>query len=109
MDPEFVRRTRADLESMLMWLRNGSTMVGNDPLNHQFREKCLERAYIIASQDLTPAILLALGQDPSSVYNQHLQNLIDVSAVLQKQTIMSPIYPPPNYAASISTDSRATQ
>ena len=85
------------LEEMLTWLRNGATVVGNDATIHKFRETCLERAYVIASQDLTPILLASVDRHAKvdSVYNQHLHNLIDVSAMLQKKTIMQPLKPPP--------------
>jgi hypothetical protein len=87
---------RAALESMLEWLRNGATVVGKDPVTVEYRETCLERAYVIASQDLTPALLAVISSKPfDSVYNQHLHNLIDVSAMMQKKTIMRPLLPPP--------------
>jgi hypothetical protein len=41
---------------------------------------------VIASQDVTPAILATLGQDPK----QEGRNLIDVSAMMQKKVIMRP-------------------
>ncbi len=37
---------------------------------------------MIASQDVTPAILATLGQDPK----QEVRNLIDVSAMMQKRS-----------------------
>lgn len=88
------RDARAALESMLTWLRNGATVVGSDPSTQEFREKCLERAYVIASQDLAPALLAAAGQEADSVYNQHLSNLMDVSAMMQKQVIQRPLRRP---------------
>lgn len=80
---------RKALESLLTWLRNGSTVVGSDQVTQEFREKCLERAYVIASQDLAPALL-----DTDDVYNQHLVNLMDVSAMMQKQVIQRPLTRP---------------
>jgi hypothetical protein len=72
---------QASFENMLMWLRNAAVVVGNDPLINEFKDSCIERAYVIASQDVTPAIL---GQHPK----QEVRNLIDVSAMKQKQIIM---------------------
>ena len=84
------------LEETLMWLRNGATVVGNDAIIQKFRETCLERAYVIASQDLTPAWLASVDKQNQidTVYNQHIYNLIDVSAMMQKKVIMRPLKPP---------------
>ena len=102
MTPSTTSALQTALEDMLVWLRNGATVVGNDPVTIAFRETCLERAYVIASQDVTPAVL-ALGRPPGApplgeavddVYHQHLHNLIDVSAMMQKKTIMAPLRRP---------------
>ena len=97
------RDTRVALESMLTWLRNGATVAGADPVTIEFREKCIERAYVIASQDLAPALL---GGDADSVYNQHLHNLMDVSSMMQKQVIQRPLKRPTQPAPTQPSSSR---
>ena len=72
------------LMDILTLLRNGATVVGSERHTAEFRELCLEQAYLRASQDLTPA-LAALDIVPEN--NQHLNNLIDVSAMMQKKII----------------------
>ena len=74
---------QSSLESMLSWLRNGSVLVGDDPEINNFRELCLERAYTIASQDITPALAATSAVIP----NQSISNLADVSAMMQKKAL----------------------
>lgn len=77
-----------DVIRILTLLRNGATVAGSDPQTAKYREKCLEQAYLLMSQDLVPA-LAALGIVPQDCTgdDQRLGNLIDVSAMMQKQII----------------------
>lgn len=75
------------LLGILAILRNGATVVGDHEFTHDFREKCIERAYVLTSQDLVKA-LVGLGVIPAVEEDQRLTNLIDVSHVLQKHVIM---------------------
>jgi hypothetical protein len=71
---------------ILTLLRNGATVAGSDRQTAEYREKCLEQAYLLMSQDLVPA-LAALGVVPREGEDQRLSNLTDVSAMMQKQVI----------------------
>lgn len=73
------------LIQVLMLLRNGATVAGCDAHTAEYRERCLEQAYLIVSQDLIPA-LAGLGVSPRDG-DQRLSNLIDVSAMMQKMVI----------------------
>ena len=72
------------IRDILTLLRNGATIAGSDPQTAEYREKCLEQAYLFTSQDLVPELvgLGILSQD-----DQRLSNLIDVSAMMQKKII----------------------
>jgi hypothetical protein len=74
----------AEIVTILTWLRNGAVVAGKDELTAEYRERCLEQAYLRMSQDLVPA-LAALGV--LSTEDQRLGNLIDVSAMMQKKVI----------------------
>ncbi len=75
---------KTQLMSVLTLLRNGAIVAGDEQHTTEFRERCLEQAYMIASQDLTPA-LVALGILRDD--DQCLNNLIDMSAMAQKAVI----------------------
>jgi hypothetical protein len=77
------------LHDALLWLRNGAIAAGSDPLTADYRESCMERAYVIVSQDLLPA-LVTLGIVPVPPHDQKLSNLADVSAMMQKKVITRP-------------------
>ncbi len=83
MDPN-ISTLKKPLISMLTWLRDGAIVAGSEQRTADFRERCLEQAYMTACQDLTPALVAlgVLGDD-----DQRLNNLIDISAMVQKAVI----------------------
>lgn len=72
------------IQKILTCLRNGAIVSGDDGYTCTYRQTCLERAYVYTSQDLVPA-LLALDMLPDD--DQQLNNITDVSAVMQKHII----------------------
>ena len=79
-------KTDKIIRNILTLLRNGATIAGTDPQTAEYREKCLEQAYLFMSQDLVPE-LAGLGVLPKEGCDQRLSNLIDVSAMMQKKII----------------------
>lgn len=69
---------------ILLLLRNGATVTGDDSCTATYRETCLEQSYLLMCQDLIPALaaLCVLPED-----DQRLSNLIDVSSMMQKKII----------------------
>jgi hypothetical protein len=79
-------KTEKIIREILTMLRNGATIAGPDPQTAEYREKCLEQAYLMMSQDLVPELTM-LGVLPKDGDDQRLSNLIDVSAMMQKKII----------------------
>lgn len=74
------------MKQLLTWLRNGSIVSGEDADTAHYREKCLQRAYVIASRDLLP-LLGTLGAIQNLEDDVGLGNLADISSMVQKQVI----------------------
>lgn len=73
---------KSAIKALLIWLRNGASIVGDDEVTIKYRETCLERAYVILSQDIVPHL-----EDVSE--DESIMNLVDVSSMMQKKTIQS--------------------
>ena len=78
------KKTSQVVHNILKLLRNGATVIGTDTHTLEYRETCLEQAYLIMSEDLIPE-LASLGIVTTD--DQRLNNLIDTSSMMQKKVI----------------------